>query len=400
MERILNQLYLITSRLLEVSTDEKTYATMLKSVSDLLKGKYGTAWVIKGAKQELAFSSAPNNFQINFKKIGLTNAALKKERLCYLTMKEVEAHEPNLSKLKLKTKFVVIVPLSYNDNLNGVLTVFTNYRLPTGSSEEKILQLFASLCSLRIRNMQLFAKSQQAVESRDLFIGMASHELKTPLTTIFLYNQLIKKIVKQGKMPPLKWVDMVYDQAVRLKHLTNELLQVENINAGQLLYIWQHHDLIKVIREVKTVAASLYPDRSFKLVRHKNISTIWIDADKEKLIQALVNVTNNAAKYSKPGSEVVITISSKGSRVLVEIKDDGVGIPKDDLDHLFTKFYTGSRNKASGMGLGLFISKIIIDRHHGKIKVKSRINYGTRVIIELPRLRKSSLKHNEQALVL
>lgn len=228
--------------------------------------------------------------------------------------------------------------------------------------------------------------SQKLIEERkDDFISMASHELKTPLTSLKLYLELLKKTVEaRGDAKELDFLERIADQITRLQLLVQDLLDVSRIQTGKLTFTREKVRLDHLIPEVVEVLQSTTEKQSITVVGKK---PVVVYADKFRLYQVLTNLVTNAIKYSGSGKEIRIVTKKDRENVVVSVQDFGIGIAKNQQQKIFERLYQigdGKGNTYPGFGMGLFITKEIIDRHKGKIWVESEKGKGSTFYFSLP----------------
>ena len=253
----------------------------------------------------------------------------------------------------------------------------------------------------------LHAEAQRNVEQleqldqlKSQFLSMASHELKTPLTAISGFLQLAlrraRRRLKAGRPPEEVWrkeqeaqvdqLEMVNAQTFRLARLVDELLDVSRIESGKLELRYAAVDVSALAAEVAGRMRLTTKDHSIALPEVQAEATT-VTADRDYLEQVLNNLIGNAIKYSPDGGRIDVAVQRDGDRVLIRVKDEGVGIPKPELAHIFDLFYRSQdagAQKASGMGLGLYISREIVQRHGGEIWAESRPGKGSTFHVSLP----------------
>ena len=243
---------------------------------------------------------------------------------------------------------------------------------------ESLITAVAAQAAIALDNAKLYEEINILNGKKDKFIGFASHELKTPLATIKGYLQL----TEERKLPLTGYYPRLYKQIARLENIIAELLDVSRIQAGKLELRLQTLDLQSVIRDACEEID--HTDRSIELTLPTE--PIQFVADPEKLHQVLANLLTNADKYSDPGKNVYIEARVLRDDIQISIRDHGIGIPKDQQDEIFAQFFRAStgRQKATGMGLGLYIAKEIIEAHKGKIWVDSTPGEGSTFYLSLP----------------
>jgi len=217
---------------------------------------------------------------------------------------------------------------------------------------------------------------------KDEFISIASHELKTPLTSLKAYLQMLER---SPAVPdePKKFVQKSVHQVKRLENLVNDLLDVSKIVGGKLHYNMQSFELSKLIAE--TVQSEQLSTHTHQFILQNN-PTVNIQGDQFRLEQVIANFLSNAVKYSPTANQVIITSQLQGGQVIVSIQDFGIGIEKDQLDKLFDRFYRvdNTGTKFEGLGLGLYVASEILTRHKGNFWIESEIGKGSTFFFRLP----------------
>src|SRR3989339_363427 len=220
------------------------------------------------------------------------------------------------------------------------------------------------------------------------FVSLAAHQLRTPLSIIKWSISMLKKgdfgklTAKQNEL-----VKNTFRNNERLITLVNDLLNVTRIAEGRYLYKLAPSDIRVIIRVVLDIFKDQMESRKIKLdfTEPENFPQIMLDAEKIKIV--VQNFIDNAIKYSADGSKIAITLQNDGKNIELRVKDFGIGIPKGQQDKIFTKFFRGDnamRANAVGSGLGLFLSKNIIESHGGVIWFESEENVGTSFCFTLP----------------
>ena len=236
-----------------------------------------------------------------------------------------------------------------------------------------------------------FHEQKLAMDLKDEFISLASHELKTPLTSLSLQLQILEKNVKSKNQKILNFESLQrltkisLTQIEQINHLIEDMLEVSKISEGKLSYQMSTTNLNEVIENATEIVAGHFIDANIPL-SVEGQDNLKVPADQRRLVQVLVNLLINALKYGG-GSPVSIKISSdKTSKTAkIEVADSGQGISKENQKKIFDRFVQiNSHSKNSGLGLGLYLSKEVINAHSGNLSVESDLNQGARFIIELP----------------
>jgi len=227
-------------------------------------------------------------------------------------------------------------------------------------------------------------EQKREMEKKDEFIGIASHELKTPLTSLKGYIQLMASYKKEELPPVVKtYVDKANISINKLQHLVNDLLDVSKIQAGRLEYRLGQVNIAELIKQCIENAAHIYATYNFV---NKAQTTYFVNGNTERLEQVLMNLINNAVKYSQVNKDVIIETTQHNHSIRVSVKDFGIGLSDDEIARIFERFYRVEDKKfmASGLGMGLYISAEIISAHNGKIGVESEPGEGSVFYFELP----------------
>ncbi len=216
------------------------------------------------------------------------------------------------------------------------------------------------------------------------FVANASHELRTPITIIKGYAETLHDMADLSPTQLAEITEKIGRSCIRMENLVKNLLtlaDIENLPEGR----FQDCDLVALLENCRHTVRSVYQDAQIDI--KKDVEDILIGADAGILELAFINLLDNAAKYSEPPAIISINLSVKEEEVYIEIRDQGRGIPSEDIDHIFQRFYrvdkTHSR-KLGGAGLGLSIVKTIIAKHDGTITATSEIGKGTTFTITLP----------------
>jgi signal transduction histidine kinase len=222
-------------------------------------------------------------------------------------------------------------------------------------------------------------------QRKDDFINMASHELRTPLTAVKIQTQLVRKrLAKHSQHEAATALCRVEGPVKQLERLIAELLDVSRIQAGRLEYIRERVDLDELLREVTDTMQHMSPSHAI-LVRG-SVQTSLI-GDRDRLRQVFTNLLSNAIKYSPDAKTVEVELSATAEAVTIRVTDHGLGIPREQRDKIFERFYRASdlsQRAIPGLGMGLYIVAEIVKRHGGTITVDSEVGKGSTFTVTLP----------------
>ncbi|MGZ3692944.1 MAG: PAS domain-containing sensor histidine kinase, partial [Bdellovibrionota bacterium] len=260
-------------------------------------------------------------------------------------------------------------------------------------AEDKLRSAYTDLeekVELRTSELSIAkARAEQAVRARDEFFSIASHELKTPLTSLKLYTQLRRRRFAKGDLSdfaPDKLEHLVKNderQVERLVFLVDNLLDISRVNSGSLDLSLEPVDLSALTLEVVgRLSAILKQTGNECLVKAESgVAGSW---DRHRLEQVLTNLLSNAGKYA-PGKPIEVTVGRKGKVAVLKVTDHGPGISAENLELVFQPFKrVKETTEISGLGLGLFITKQIVEGHGGLIHVESMPGEGCTFSVELP----------------
>lgn len=231
-------------------------------------------------------------------------------------------------------------------------------------------------------------KLKEALFTRDQFLSVASHELKTPLTSLKLQSQMILRNLKVKKLIPLeRFYQFAFqsDELVgRLNRLIDDMLDVSRIRTGKLGLNKESQEIGNIVREIVLRMELLFEELGVRAPIVMQTKELWGDWDRFRIEQVVTNLLNNAIRYGL-GKSVDIEITDADHKAVVSIRDQGQGISQENQRRIFECFERAiSSSESSGLGLGLFISQEIIEAHGGKIWVESKLGEGSTFFFSLP----------------
>lgn len=227
---------------------------------------------------------------------------------------------------------------------------------------------------------------QESVRARDEFLSIASHELKTPLTSLKLQSQVMIKSINKNIIPSEEKVMLMASQTdkqiKRLDRLIDDMLDVSRIRSGKLAIMRETFDLYELVNEITDRMRAHFPDIYFPdYSADKKLLVHW---DKMRIEQVIVNLYTNAIRYGKK-NPITVRVGHENDNVLIRVIDQGIGIEESVQEKIFSRFERAvNANEISGLGLGLFISRQIVLAHNGTIRVESEPGKGSTFIVDLP----------------
>jgi PAS domain S-box-containing protein len=284
----------------------------------------------------------------------------------------------------------VVVPIALREKTFGAIAfVSAQADRIYGKGDVALAEEIARRAAVAIDNALLYETAQKAIAARDEFLSIASHELKTPITSLKLQLQITRRNTKPelNIVPPAdklaRTLDVSALQVERLATLVDDLLDVSKIQAGKLSFSFEAVDVAALAHEMverygehlRTAGCEATVDAPAPVV-------VW--ADRFRLEQVMLNLLSNAAKYGR-SRPVVLSVKQEGAHAMISCRDNGMGIAVDKLSRVFERFERAiDSSNISGLGLGLYITREIVHAHHGQIRVESELGKGSCFFVELP----------------
>ncbi len=291
------------------------------------------------------------------------------------------------------TRSLLGVPMRIRNKVIGVLEALNKREGTFNGNDLRLLSVTASHAAVAIENARLVQALQHANEElreanrlKSDFIAIASHELRTPLGVILGYASFLKEEA-QGELS--EHAEMVLNSALRLRALVEDMTNLSMLQKGKITLHPEVFPAQRVILEVYQETLSAAEAKSQKLKLHIPKKDVLIRADYAKMQLVMSNLINNAIRFTPPGGQIDVRVSGTKRKVGIEVSDTGPGIPPNKLENIFREFYQVEDHltrRTGGMGLGLAITKGIIEAHGGRIWAENRSQgHGAVFKILLPR---------------
>lgn len=303
----------------------------------------------------------------NFSKSPLSNDFIEKIELL---IERVKTTKSIVGELDYPHPSGELIPFSYHIkkikediNFTGTLIVLRNLR-----ETKELLEL------------------KRIDKLKDEFVSMVSHELRTPLTSIKAYAETLVDMAEEGSVEK-EFLNIINEESDRLNRLINDILDLSKIEAGKMEFIYDRADINEAIEKAVKNMFSYAETKNIKIEQVLDYTMEKILFDKDRILQVLLNLINNAIKFTKLGDTIIIRSIKEEDYIKIEIEDHGIGIDKEHIDVIFEKFKQIQNvltRDVGGTGLGLPICKKIVEEHFGKIWVESEKNKFTKFIILLP----------------
>jgi signal transduction histidine kinase len=280
----------------------------------------------------------------------------------------------------------MIVPLVVQERAIGAITfVAAESGRHYTAADLSMAEELASRAALAIENSRLYLESQRAVALRDDFIAAASHELKTPVTSLKIYTEILQRQAEQRADDQNgRYLGKMNAQIDRLTRLIGELLDVSKIEAGTLELRREAVDLGRLVEEAVEAIQAATSKHRIEVVGCVQRPLV---GDRERLGQVLTNLLTNAVKFSPQSERIIVRLAEEGDAAVLEVEDFGIGIADEHLSQVFDRFYrvnSADEKTFPGLGLGLYIAGEIVRRHGGTLRVTSQAGRGSRFRCVIP----------------
>lgn len=393
------------------------YEVVLKEIPDLIVNNHWANWsficlqnddgifrtISIAAKPEIraVLSESILEFDLN-SSVGLSKAIKENKPICENLNQEelkkmVATYEGASTKRLLISKLLdlnlvsfIAIPLEVRGKVIGGFLLASNdpSRLYSKADLEFMCEIGRS-CAIAIDNSLLYKETKRSVKAREDFISIASHELRTPLTSLKMRIDLLSLLLERGKFPQevhdklLPIVSELRPDVVKFTRLIQVLLDFSKHGGTQIHLSFERCDLSQIIHEE---VARILPE--FKANKTELIVSVQEkilgECDQVRIQQVVANLLNNAMKFGN-GKPVYLTVTGDQNHIHIEVVDRGIGISKTDIERIFKPFERAVSDKHfGGLGLGLYITRQIIERHNGRITVESKPGEGTTFLATLP----------------
>ena len=406
----------VTLLLLENRRDNKRLKEINQKIKDLIAGDYSRVLDTQGSSE---ITNITNNLNDLSEVIRLTQENLEQESkrlnsiLSYMTdgvlatnrrgqitmINDMAKKQLGVQKEDVLNKSILeLLKLEDEYELRDLITQIPELMIDSQDANGEYLSLRVRFALVRRESgfisglvAVLHDTTEQEKEERErrLFVSNVSHELRTPLTSVKSYLEALDEGALYDPVAP-DFIKVSLDETNRMMRMVTDLLHLSRIdNATSQLDV----ELINFTAFITFILnrfdkmRSQDDEKKYELVRDYSINSVWIEIDTDKMTQVIDNILNNAIKYSPDGGKITVSMKTTDDQMILSIKDQGLGIPKQDLPKIFDRFYRVDRARSraqGGTGLGLAIAKEIIKQHNGFIWAKSEYGKGSTFTIVLP----------------
>ena len=413
---LLGFILVITLLLLENRRDNIRLKQINQKVKDLIAGDYSRVLDMQGSSE---ITNITNNLNDLSEVIRLTQENLEQETkrlnsiLSYMTdgvlatnrrgqitmINDMAKKQLGIVKEEALNKSILeLLKIEDEYELRDLITQIPELMIDSQNANGEYLSLRVRFALIRRESgfisglvAVLHDTTEQEKEERErrLFVSNVSHELRTPLTSVKSYLEALDEGALYDPVAP-DFIKVSLDETNRMMRMVTDLLHLSRIdNATTQLDV----ELINFTAFITFILnrfdkmRSQDEEKKYELVRDYPINSVWIEIDTDKMTQVIDNILNNAIKYSPDGGKITVSMKTTDDQMILSIKDQGLGIPKQDLPKIFDRFYRVDRARSraqGGTGLGLAIAKEIIKQHNGFIWAKSEYGKGSTFTIVLP----------------
>ena len=267
----------------------------------------------------------------------------------------------------------------------GTITFFTDTGRSLSSDDVTMAEDLAHRAATTIDNVRLYDQARRAVRVRDDMLAIVTHDLRTPLSAIVTAAamQLATAPQDENGSKIRRWAESIQRAAEHMARLIRDLADIGQMDAGRFAIERKPTDVSALVREVVDTLQPAAAKRGSHLRAEINGTVPPVDADGDRIVQVLSNLVSNAINVE--ASEITVRLEPRPGEVLFTVSDTGPGIREEDLPHMFDRYWRGKTTDYQGTGLGLPISKQIVDAHRGRIWIESEVGVGSRFLFILPR---------------
>jgi len=412
--KILNTLYTIESVVSRSLNLKEIFNTALSKALEVTDTEAGTLYSLKGnilhlkagevLRLEASKGLSPEfNEKALIRVVGEGIPGIAAQSKKPITMDISQFPSPNLLPYLIKEGLVSFIgtPLMSKGKVVGALALGTKKKRIFTQDDLDLLFSIGNVIGIAVENARLYSKSKESLEKlqkayeelqtldkmKDEFMSNVSHELKTPLISIKGYGELLYDGKLEGRLDEQKKsLEAIIRNADRLTRLINSILFITRLQAGKIEFRFEPVEVDEIVQIC--VDDLKNPMDKKHIIFEKELSGVSrLKGDKDRFVEVISNLLDNAVKFTRVGGKIAIKAWDEAENVHITVSDNGIGIPAVIIPKLFTRFFqvdASTSRKYGGTGLGLYITKTIIDASGGKIWIESEVGKGTAIHILLP----------------
>jgi signal transduction histidine kinase len=300
-----------------------------------------------------------------------------------------EEHMRTMRTLDIRS--VLVVPLLVGDDALGTLSLArTSRRDRFDTGDRELIEELARRAALAVQNARLYDEARRATQARDQMLGVVSHDLRNPIHTIFMSASFVQDLLPPDDASGARLqATIIKRSAERANRLIGDLLDVTRIESGRLALTCRRHTAAALVDETLDVARFTAAEHGIQLVRGPVDDTLAVDADRDRIVQALGNLVANAFKFTPRGGCVTLSAAREDGMARFDVADTGAGIAPEHVPRLFDQFWQGNPADKRGVGLGLSIVRGIAEGHGGRARVETTPGRGSTFSVLVPAAKES-----------
>jgi signal transduction histidine kinase len=278
----------------------------------------------------------------------------------------------------------IVVPLAARGRTLGAIGIAsTQSGMRYGRKELELLQEMAGRAAIAVDNARLYEEAQRAIRMREEILAVVSHDLKNPLGAIQMAGAMLLRR-PQSDFRSRKHVETINRSVSRMDHLIGDLLDMASIQAGRLAIERKLDEPEAIVTEAVEMHEPAAREKGIRLTHASELQGLQLLVDRDRFLQVLGNLLGNAIKFCRSGDVITVRGERTANEARFAVSDSGPGIPESDLPHIFEPYWSAKKHAKKGTGLGLYISKGIVEAHGGRLSVESIQGKGTTFRFTLP----------------
>lgn len=390
------------SRVLNSTTNlDHLLSYIIKEAAELTRSEAASILLLDPRTNQLHFKASSNHIPAEMADIAVSlddsiaGAILRANKPMYIQdVTRDPRWNPQVGQvINFNTRQILGVPMrNVEQKPVGVLEALNKVDAPNFTVQDlEMLATLADIAGVAVEKARLFTELEQANaalseldELKSNFIAIASHELRTPLAVILGYVSFLREEADEAMAERF---DYVLDAAVHLRSLIQDMANLSYVDAGQTKLLREMVDLTAVIQEMDLAHDETAVAKNQQIELHLPDKPVSVIIDKNMIEVILGNILNNAVKFTPQNGRIQLTLQKKGREAWISIEDTGIGIPEDQLERIFSRFYQIESplvREHEGLGLGLSIAKDLVELNHGRIWAESEPGQGSQFTLALP----------------
>jgi signal transduction histidine kinase/ActR/RegA family two-component response regulator len=390
--RRLTDLQVLSKAALEGATLDESLTAVLRSIGPMFGTDIAAVLLVSpdGSRLRRQASTgldAPSDLEIAVGAGAAGLIAANDTAMCFDNLNDVPGVSPTLRSNGVRS--LLGAPMRARNRVTGVVYVASRTLRHFGADELRFMELVAERIGAIIDNARLYAKALAAVRSRDAVMGVVSHDLRSPLSTI----QMCTEMLPANDPKLTKPVSIIKRSLDVMARLIGDLRDVANIEADHLSIQIGSENASTLVRDAVEDMSEAIASKRIALDMRLPTHPIVVDCDRVRVVQVLTNLLSNAIKFTQPGGSISVAVTEEAGHGRFSVTDTGCGIAKHDLVRVFERYWQATATAHLGTGLGLAITKGIVEAHGGTMSVESTVGVGTTFAFTLRLARDQEVPH-------